>query len=353
MATLTWQMRINRQWHDCDLPTSSLMEAAFGVPSTVTVKLPFSVGVVPSSSILADFDLNRMTFGDLPVRRSKGDDPDGSVEYWDDYSYVSYNKFTTNLVIDAIRNTRPSVAFYVNDDLYTIDLGQGMKRISQLNASSGRHRPLLVELPSAVYGQDADDVEELDISADADQVEGIPAEFFCPITMAIMTTPVVAADGNTYDKKAIQRWMLTKRTSPVTGVQLMHTDLIVNRALRKLISDTCCLTESAPAEGEISKRKSSDSLADEVGGSSSSHGKKKMKSVAGGSKKHPPAVYLCMMCDKPRVANEHMVNPNVFVHCDSCGMMMHVQCFVEKASPNATALYQQGRIMCTTCDETS
>eukprot|EP00966_Prymnesium_polylepis_P057962 1342455-Prymnesium_polylepis.1 len=57
----TWQVRVNTTWHDCDLPTSSLMEAAFGVHHTTSVKLPFAIG--RNSSALADFDLNDMTFG--------------------------------------------------------------------------------------------------------------------------------------------------------------------------------------------------------------------------------------------------------------------------------------------------
>eukprot|EP00966_Prymnesium_polylepis_P315372 7287027-Prymnesium_polylepis.1 len=165
------------------------MEAAFGVRNTCKVKLSLERGQL--APILADFDLTRMTFGDLPVRRSKGDDPDGSVEYWDDYSFAEYDKFTTNLVVDAIKLGRPSVAFYVGDDLYTIDIGQGLKRVVQINTSTGCHRPLFVEVPTSVC---ADDVDELVISPEAEQADDVPSEFCCPITMAIMTTPVIAAD---------------------------------------------------------------------------------------------------------------------------------------------------------------
>lgn len=268
------------------------MELAFGVSSTNVVKLPFFQSCSRTPSIVADFDLKSMTFGDLPVRRSKSDDPIGTVEYYDDYSFVPYDKFTTNLVIDAIQIGRSSVAFFVGNDLYTIDLSQGLKRLFQLNTSSGRHRFVLVEMPPAVYGEH--DVDEL-VIRDPDEIDGyIPPEFSCPITMEIMTMPVVAADGNTYEKKAILRWMMNRMFSPVTGTPLAHSNLTLNLALRKLIADTCCdnskpasheanETESASSTADTSKRKANAlSEGKEVDGSTSS-GKKKMKTMCDSS----------------------------------------------------------------------
>ena len=39
-------------------------------------------------------------------------------------------------------------------------------------------------------------------------------EFACPITYELIHDPVIAADGHTYDRSAIQRWLSKHDTSP-------------------------------------------------------------------------------------------------------------------------------------------
>ena len=68
-------------------------------------------------------------------------------------------------------------------------------------------------------------------------------EFTCPITREIISEPVIAADGHTYDKSAIEQWihfMQNKRmkpTSPKTGEELEHLHLIPNHNLKRLLRD--------------------------------------------------------------------------------------------------------------------
>jgi chromosome segregation ATPase len=54
-----------------------------------------------------------------------------------------------------------------------------------------------------------------------------------------MFDPVVAADGFTYERQAMERWLFTcnKRISPKTGERLMHTGLIPNTNLKIQIAD--------------------------------------------------------------------------------------------------------------------
>lgn len=63
----------------------------------------------------------------------------------------------------------------------------------------------------------------------------VPSEYECPITMMTMANPVFTADGQTYEKDAIARWLLLNKTSPLTGVILPHLRLVPNFALRKAI----------------------------------------------------------------------------------------------------------------------
>eukprot|EP00747_Dinoflagellata_sp_TGD_P184628 gnl/TRDRNA2_/TRDRNA2_40440_c0_seq1.p1 gnl/TRDRNA2_/TRDRNA2_40440_c0~~gnl/TRDRNA2_/TRDRNA2_40440_c0_seq1.p1 ORF type:complete len:707 (-),score=155.00 gnl/TRDRNA2_/TRDRNA2_40440_c0_seq1:30-2150(-) len=60
--------------------------------------------------------------------------------------------------------------------------------------------------------------------------------FMCPIMHERMSEPVLAADGHTYEKQAIQRWLQLHNTSPMTGAPLAHRYLTENFALRHLIA---------------------------------------------------------------------------------------------------------------------
>jgi len=53
----------------------------------------------------------------------------------------------------------------------------------------------------------------------------------CPISGQPMKEPVVAADGHTYEKKAIARWLRKSDISPLTGQQLPHKELVPNYLL--------------------------------------------------------------------------------------------------------------------------
>ena len=60
------------------------------------------------------------------------------------------------------------------------------------------------------------------------------AEFLCPITHEAMRDPVVAQDGHTYEREAIETWFGTQNTSPVTGL-VVAKSLVPNYALRDVM----------------------------------------------------------------------------------------------------------------------
>ncbi|XP_078334670.1 WD repeat, SAM and U-box domain-containing protein 1-like isoform X2 [Crassostrea virginica] len=65
---------------------------------------------------------------------------------------------------------------------------------------------------------------------------GIPDEYLCPITRELMKDPVMAEDGYTYERSAIQGWIdKGKDTSPMTSIPLKTKQLIPNRSLKMLI----------------------------------------------------------------------------------------------------------------------
>ncbi|KAJ8350215.1 hypothetical protein SKAU_G00253450 [Synaphobranchus kaupii] len=76
-----------------------------------------------------------------------------------------------------------------------------------------------------------------------------PDEFVCPITREVMRDPVIAADGYSYEREAIQSWINSKnRSSPMTNLPLQTTILTPNRTLKMAIgrwkSSQLCLCKS-------------------------------------------------------------------------------------------------------------
>lgn len=67
-----------------------------------------------------------------------------------------------------------------------------------------------------------------DTDADYSVASGMPS---CPISGEPMRFPVVAADGHTYDKASIRRWLKSSNISPLTGTALKNKDLIPNYLL--------------------------------------------------------------------------------------------------------------------------
>jgi hypothetical protein len=52
-----------------------------------------------------------------------------------------------------------------------------------------------------------------------------------------MVDPVVCADGHSYDRNAIEAWLLSHDTSPLTNQPLLSKQLLPNYIVRKMIDD--------------------------------------------------------------------------------------------------------------------
>jgi len=59
----------------------------------------------------------------------------------------------------------------------------------------------------------------------------------CPITHEIFIDPVMCADGHTYERAALARWLRESMTSPVTGLPLATAHVVTNHALRCLVDE--------------------------------------------------------------------------------------------------------------------
>lgn len=61
-------------------------------------------------------------------------------------------------------------------------------------------------------------------------------ECICPITNEIMTNPVIAGDGHTYECDAIKMWLKTHDTSPTTGLKMDKNVCIPNLKVKRMIT---------------------------------------------------------------------------------------------------------------------
>ena len=67
--------------------------------------------------------------------------------------------------------------------------------------------------------------------------ERIPRSFICRITTRVMEDPVVGPSGCTYERSAIEEWLDTHDTCPLTGKELTREVLVPNLNLREAIEE--------------------------------------------------------------------------------------------------------------------
>jgi hypothetical protein len=69
-------------------------------------------------------------------------------------------------------------------------------------------------------------------------MEEVPEEYICPLTLCIMSDPVVSKDGKNYDRKAILKWLAGGHGNcPLTRQPLHLSSLVPNHKLRRSIQE--------------------------------------------------------------------------------------------------------------------
>eukprot|EP00240_Pyramimonas_obovata_P003728 CAMPEP_0118957862 /NCGR_PEP_ID=MMETSP1169-20130426/62326_1 /TAXON_ID=36882 /ORGANISM="Pyramimonas obovata, Strain CCMP722" /LENGTH=362 /DNA_ID=CAMNT_0006905965 /DNA_START=247 /DNA_END=1331 /DNA_ORIENTATION=- len=67
--------------------------------------------------------------------------------------------------------------------------------------------------------------------------KGIPESFFCPISGEVFVDPVIATDGQTYERKNIEDWLKNHNTSPFTSQPISTDSLQSNLVVRNLLDE--------------------------------------------------------------------------------------------------------------------
>jgi hypothetical protein len=77
-------------------------------------------------------------------------------------------------------------------------------------------------------------------------MSSIPADWLCPITLTLMTDPVIGSDGHTYERTAITEWLSFNPYSPMTRGSMHISSLRPNIALRNTIEAHLAAAGPAP-----------------------------------------------------------------------------------------------------------
>jgi hypothetical protein len=131
-----------------------------------------------------------------------------------------------NTVISDIQNVTNI------DGRYNPNAGERLELQDPSSSSTGEDTSGPLQSDNAQKIGDDDKADDED-----DDEEALPNMPPCPITGFPMVEPVVAADGHTYERVAIQRWLATSDKSPMTGSILIHKELVPNYGLMSSVRE--------------------------------------------------------------------------------------------------------------------
>ena len=70
-----------------------------------------------------------------------------------------------------------------------------------------------------------------------EKLEELELHIICPLTFEVMKNPCKCSDGHTYERGAIQEWMLYKNTSPSTQEKFVSKELVSDVEVKAMIYD--------------------------------------------------------------------------------------------------------------------
>lgn len=142
--------------------------------------------------------------------------------------------------IDAALGTQHLLSRWFNEGVETAvkDLIYATNLDGHSSIASGDTNTMMISHDNEIRaGQISPDFSAIEASKETssdsydDDKEALPNMPCCPITGEKMREPVVAADGHSYERRAIARWLQQSNKSPLTGEILRHKELVTNYSL--------------------------------------------------------------------------------------------------------------------------
>lgn len=221
-----WLFNLGQTWFSAEETVSAFLEQLFR-SSEVCHEVPLNL---LGKTWTKKLDLSAMTWGEIRLRRNAvAGNPypaQTNFQFWSGVGWTDYNDFDNQHLNDCVTFSRSKTTLFPQGHSVAVDflLNQQVCKIS------GKCVPVRQAGGIQLWGSSPElsDVELPDHKT-------LPQEFRCPITCLPMTVPVVACDGHTYEKNAIEKWMRQSQKSPVTNQELPSQCLVLNHNLRKLM----------------------------------------------------------------------------------------------------------------------
>eukprot|EP00879_Flechtneria_rotunda_P018679 GHRR01019602.1.p1 GENE.GHRR01019602.1~~GHRR01019602.1.p1 ORF type:complete len:434 (+),score=155.22 GHRR01019602.1:420-1721(+) len=110
-------------------------------------------------------------------------------------------------------------------------------RVTPTPAPAGEQQGKLQLQLSARLGKKGGRVKGGTLRAIMQGLEQLSEALCCPITHEVFRDPVVAADGISYERSAIEGWLVGHDTSPMTNMQLPNKELHPNNLIKTLVEE--------------------------------------------------------------------------------------------------------------------
>ena len=118
------------------------------------------------------------------------------------------------------------------------------------DALDARMQEAITGVKEAMRRQAEQDKENAELANQMrESIKGAAAEYVCPLTLGLLVDPVVAKDGQIYERSHILAWLSRNATSPVTR-EPMGTELTPVPRIRNSIEK---LVSSGAIEGDIAE----------------------------------------------------------------------------------------------------
>jgi hypothetical protein len=120
-----------------------------------------------------------------------------------------------------------SSSFGVGWDMMGAAVGLQVGSSTPAAAAAARRSPLATPAAAAGVAKGSTAAAEPDV----------PSHFRCPLSRVVMSDPVMAPDGHTYERAAIEDWLAVHGCSPVVrGQRMAVADLVPNNTMRVMLA---------------------------------------------------------------------------------------------------------------------
>ena len=250
-----------------DDPDEAMLNAAIrlSLPNPPPISAPGAAAVASSSSSSSGGGPSGSSSRDAPTTATKATDETSTDDTTtktkeEGLARVAAAAKEESALLDALR---PWVAAHSADDLLhvlptlrldLVPLDELRRHVQEPSGSlHAASNPSFEALRGAIVDQLLPGVQQLRC---ASQDGDAPHELTCCITMELMTDPVVAQDGQSYERSALAEYWKRegKPISPITREELKSKEVFPNVGLRKICSEFAAkhkrvkIAASEPAE---------------------------------------------------------------------------------------------------------